>query len=177
MPNVMLRNEQGLTFHDVSTAGGFGHLQKGHGVAFDDIDNDGDQDIYHQLGGFYEGDGFANALFLNPGNDHRFLYVKLVGTMSPRTGVGAKIKVIVDTPGGPRAVHRAVGSVSSFGGSPLRQEIGLGNATRIVRLEVTWPRNATTQVYEDVPLDTLVRAIEGTPVLEVVPMRSIDLER
>ena len=34
-------------FQDVTTSGGFGHLQKGHGIAFGDIDNDGDQDVYH----------------------------------------------------------------------------------------------------------------------------------
>ena len=48
-PNRMFRNEQGQFFQDVTTAGGFGHLQKGHGIAWGDIDNDGDQDIYHTL--------------------------------------------------------------------------------------------------------------------------------
>ncbi|MHC4711025.1 MAG: FG-GAP repeat domain-containing protein, partial [Planctomycetota bacterium] len=55
MPNIMLRNDAGRRFQDVTTSGGFGHLQKGHGVAFADLDRDGDQDIYHQLGGFYPG--------------------------------------------------------------------------------------------------------------------------
>src|SRR6185295_5422391 len=63
MPNVALRNDGGRRFQDVTTSAGLGHLQKGHGVAFADLDNDGDQDIYHQLGGFYPGDRFANALF------------------------------------------------------------------------------------------------------------------
>ena len=67
MPNVMLRNNAGKQFQDVSTSGGFGHLQKGHGIAFADIDQDGDQDLYHQLGGFYKGDAYANSLFHNRG--------------------------------------------------------------------------------------------------------------
>lgn len=33
-------------FQDVTTSGGFGHLQKGHGIAFGDIDNDGGEDIF-----------------------------------------------------------------------------------------------------------------------------------
>ena len=90
MPNVMLRNDRGATFQDVTSAGGFGHLQKGHGISFSDFDNDGDQDIYHQLGGFYRGDGFHNALFLNPG--HRFLTIRLAGETSNTRGVGARIK-------------------------------------------------------------------------------------
>ena len=44
MPNVMLRNDQASRFVDVTFSAGLGHLQKGHGVGFADIDNDGDQD-------------------------------------------------------------------------------------------------------------------------------------
>ena len=60
MPNVALRNAGGTRFQNVTTSTGLGHLQKGHGVAFADFDEDGDQDIYHQLGGFYPGDKFQN---------------------------------------------------------------------------------------------------------------------
>jgi hypothetical protein len=68
MPNRMFRNAEGKYFQDVTTSGGFGHLQKGHGVAFGDIDNDGDQDIYMVIGGALPGDAFQNALFENPGH-------------------------------------------------------------------------------------------------------------
>ena len=70
-PNVMYRNDGGESFSDVTFSGGFGHLQKGHGVAFGDLDRDGDQDIFVQMGGFYPGDGFPNALFENPGHGGR----------------------------------------------------------------------------------------------------------
>ena len=40
-PNVMFRNRGGNRFENVTMAGGFGHLQKGHGVSFADLDNDG----------------------------------------------------------------------------------------------------------------------------------------
>src|SRR5262249_48759549 len=46
IPNRMFRNAEGRFFEDVTTSGGFGHLQKGHGVAFGDLDNDGDQHVY-----------------------------------------------------------------------------------------------------------------------------------
>jgi hypothetical protein len=39
MPNRMFRNAEGKYFQDVTTSGGFGHLQKGHGVSFGDLDN------------------------------------------------------------------------------------------------------------------------------------------
>ncbi len=38
IPNVMYRNLEGTVLADVTMAGGFGHLQKGHVVSFTDLD-------------------------------------------------------------------------------------------------------------------------------------------
>ena len=62
VPNRMFRNQDGINFEEVTSAGGFGHIQKGHGVGFADLDNDGDQDIYTVLGGAYEGDNYYDLL-------------------------------------------------------------------------------------------------------------------
>jgi len=51
----MFPNNGGKVFQDVTTSGGFGHLQKGHAIAFGDIDNDGDEDIFEEMGGAYSG--------------------------------------------------------------------------------------------------------------------------
>ncbi|MCP4654372.1 MAG: hypothetical protein GY856_03025 [bacterium] len=51
VPNKMFRNDRGRRFQDVTTSGGFGHLQKGHGVSFTDVDQDGDQDVFAVMGG------------------------------------------------------------------------------------------------------------------------------
>jgi hypothetical protein len=45
-------------------------------------------------------------------------------------------------------------------------EIGLGDATRIVRLEILWPRSEEPQVFADVPLDAALRIVEGADELE-----------
>jgi hypothetical protein len=60
-------------------------------------------------------------------------------------------------------IHRAAGAVASFGGSTLRQELGLGDATRVTRLEIRWPRTAEPQVFTDVPLDAHLVVREGEP--------------
>ena len=52
IPNRMFRNAEGRRFQDVTTAGGFGHLQKGHGISFADLNNDGQQDIYEVMAEF-----------------------------------------------------------------------------------------------------------------------------
>ena len=46
MPNRMYRNAEGRRFQDVTTAAGFGHLQKGHAVSLRRLDGDGDQDLF-----------------------------------------------------------------------------------------------------------------------------------
>ena len=57
----------GTSFLDVTTSARVGNLQKGHGVSFADLDNDGNEDIYIKMGGAYMGDAYENSLYLNPG--------------------------------------------------------------------------------------------------------------
>ena len=146
MPNRMFRNDGGKRFQDVTTATGTGHLQKGHAVAFADLDNDGDQDIYESIGGAYTSDNFRNVLFENPGTSNRWITLKLEGVKSNRAALGARIKIIAATPSGDRAIYKTVSTGGSFGASPFRQEIGLGNATGIRSVEIFWPVTGRTQV-------------------------------
>src|SRR5688572_20406714 len=94
MPNIMYRNRQGVGFADVTVNGGFGNLQKGHGIAFADIDNDGDQDIFEEMGGAYPGDRFNASLYENPGFGSRWIGVQLRGRRSNRYGIGARIRAV-----------------------------------------------------------------------------------
>ena len=168
-PNAMYRNDSGKGFQDVTFSGGFGHLQKGHGASFGDLDRDGDQDLFVQVGGFFPGDGFVNALYKNPGHGNRWLSVTLIGTRSNRAAIGARIKVtVVDGEGNRRRVHSSVSNGSSFGGSTLTQEIGLGEARTVESLEVYWPTTEIRQIFNDVPLDAHLRVIEGEDELQVV---------
>lgn len=162
-PNVMFRNRGGTRFENVTMSGGFGHLQKGHGVSFADLDNDGDQDVYVQMGGAYPGDKYSDALFENPGFDNRWLTIKLEGRVSNRSAIGARIHVRVRESGKERSIYRHVNSGGSFGCNPLRQTVGLGKADEILALEVVWPATGKTQRFEGVELDQAIRIVEGSP--------------
>ncbi len=168
-PNAMYRNDGGRGFQDVTFSGGFGHLQKGHGVSFGDLDMDGDQDIFVQVGGFYPGDGFVNALYENPGHGNRWLSIRLVGTISNRAAIGARVRVeVMDRNGITREIYATVGNGSSFGASTLIQEVGMGPAAKIVELEVWWPRSDLWQRFRDVPLDSRIRIVEGEDEIEIL---------
>ena len=105
VPDLMYANVGGR-FEDVTESTGTGHLQKGHGVSFADWDDDGDLDLFVVLGGGYPGDRGYNALFQNPGHGRHWLKVRLVGTRTNRSAIGAKLQVDVAGPDGTRSIHR-----------------------------------------------------------------------
>lgn len=167
VPNRMFRNDGGKRFQDVTTAGGFGNLQKGHGVSFGDINNDGYQDIYENMGGAVSGDVYHNVLYLNPGTSNHWITLKLEGVRSNRAALGARIRVVVREPDGEHSYFKTVGSGGSFGASPLRQEIGLGQAQSIERVEVLWPRTGHTQIVTGLTMDRFYKIQEdqAEPIL------------
>lgn len=171
IPNRMYRNDQGRRFQEVTASGGFGHLQKGHGVAFGDIDGDGDQDVLANQGGAYAGDGYYKALFLNPGHGNRWVTLVLEGAEANRAAIGARLKLTLATADGPRIMHATVGSGSSFGGNSLRQEIGLGQAQALERVEVTWPGSGRVQTFVDLEMGRVYRLRENAAGAEPLTIR------
>jgi hypothetical protein len=163
VPNRMFRNDGGRRFQDVTTAGGFGQLQKGHGIAFGDLNNDGPQEIFSKVGGAAETDNYHSQLFLNPGFGNHWIKLQLEGVQTNRVAIGARIKVVILENGRERALHRVVGSGASFGANPLRQEIGLGQAASVERVEIFWPVSGTTQVITGLSRDRTYRIREGEP--------------
>ncbi|MDX1477770.1 MAG: CRTAC1 family protein [Saprospiraceae bacterium] len=174
VPNKMYRNNAGRGLQDVTSSGGFGHIQKGHAVGFGDFDNDGDQDIFQVLGGAYDGDVFENILFENPGvPEHNWVILRLVGTKSNRSAIGAKVRVTTDTG---QTFYRTVTSGSSFGGSSLQVELGLGRAGSIRELHVTWPhRESTPQSFGEVPINTCILLTEGQGTFTQQALPTFDL--
>ncbi len=151
MPHVLLRNEEGKRFSNVTAEAGVGELHKGHGVVFADLARSGHEDILAGLGGAVPSDKHAMRVFENPGNDNDWINVRLKGVKSNRAGIGARISVTVQNDGRPeRAIYRTVGDTSSFGGNPVEQHIGLGHGARIVAVDVWWPATNTRQHFTGV---------------------------
>jgi hypothetical protein len=168
IPNRMFRNDGGRRFQDVTVAGNFGHIQKGHAVAFADLDEDGDQDVFEEMGGAHLSDKAYTSLY-------RTRATRTAGWCSssrgrpPTAARSARAsRSRVEGKGGTRAIHRVVNSGGSFGANPLRQEIGLGDATRVASVEITWPVTGKTQRIEGLKTNAFYRIREGdaaaTPV-------------
>jgi hypothetical protein len=174
IPNKMYKNVEGKNFVDVTNAARVGQLQKGHGVSFADIDNNGTQDIATDLGGAFLGDAYNTALYYNPGDaNNNWIGLKLEGTTSNKQSIGAKITVTVTENGKQRMMYKELNSGGSFGCSPLRQSIGIGTAKIIDEIKITWPVSGITQLYKNITPNHFLKITEGKQEAEPLPVKPI----
>jgi hypothetical protein len=169
LPKVLLRNNEGKAFVDISSSAGIGDLHKGHGTAFADLDNSGQEDILASMGGATPGDAHAFRVFKNPGNESDWINIKLVGVKTNRAALGARIKITVqDKEKVTRSIYRTVSSGGSFGASPLAQHIGLGKSARILTIEVSWPASKTSQTFSEVSPNQFIQISEFSKEYKVL---------
>ena len=177
VPNKMFMNMQANRFADITAEARVGHLQKGHAISFADFDNDGDQDIYIEMGGAYKGDSFHNSFYLNPGQNKKNHWVSLDLIRKDNMNViGTSVRVTFYENGIKRNVYRDVNSGGSFGASPLRREIGIGEATLIDEIEVIWHPGNRSQIFRNVAVDQFLRVHEGVDTLQILKLKSLNFE-
>jgi hypothetical protein len=125
----------------------------GRGTAFADYDNDGDVDVV--VSNVHD---TPDLFRLESRSTHHWLLVKLVGTRSNRSAIGARVRCVYrDT----TLVDEVKGGGSYISQNDPRVHFGLGNAVRVDRLEVRWP-NGLTETWADVRPDQILKLVEGT---------------
>lgn len=154
IPNGMLRNLGNFKFSDVSsTAGATFIVPRSHrGAAFGDLNNDGKIDIVVSTL------NDKAQLFLNRTvNTNHWILLNLVGTKDNRDGLGTKVKITTAEGVQYNMCTTAVGYSSS---SDKRVHFGLGKATTIDKIELSWP-TGVKQTLTNVKADQVLTIVEG----------------
>ena len=137
--DALFRNNGDETFTDVSAEAGIAQLPRrvGRGTTFGDYDNDGDVDI------FIVNNHAPPTLLRNEAAGMNWLHVKLHGTGANRNAIGAKIRLKTANAVQMREICAGESYLSS---NSYLAEFGLGAATKIEWLEVTWPNGETQRM-------------------------------
>jgi hypothetical protein len=155
LPNMMYMGQRRGTactgqMENVSALNGVGTVQKGHGIVFFDFDDDGDQDVFSNLGGMWPADVWVSQLFVNESvPKNHWIKIRLRGRRTNYYGVGATIKITARRPDGSTLVrYRQMDNETGFGSAPYLAHVGLLDAVAVEGVEVYWPASRCRATYK-----------------------------
>jgi hypothetical protein len=148
-PRMLLRNAGNGKLENCSLNSGPGisDLHSSRGCALGDFDNDGDVDIV-----VMNMSEPPSLLRNDTRTGNHWLKLKLTGTLSNRSAIGASVVV---TAGGRRRRQDVLSQSSFYSQNDLRLHFGLGAAKRAESIEIRWP-SGTVQQLRDVAGDRIV---------------------
>ena len=131
-PRLVFRNTSGAAFENVTSASGAAATpHSSRGAAFGDIDNDGDIDVL-----VMNMNEPPSLLRNDYRGEHSWLTIKLDGTSSNRSAIGA---TIVLTSRGVKQARTVLSQSSFYSHDDLRVHFGLGDAQQADQLDIIWP--------------------------------------
>ncbi len=150
--NKTFHNLDGIHFEPIGATWGLDHLGISYAAAAGDLDQDGDIDLVVM------NVDEPVSIFRNDIGQSNSLTVKLQGTLSNRSGIGAKVRV--ESPLGKQVVDFSPqrGFLSSH--EPTLH-FGMGNHTNVERLTVEWP-SGVVQTYQNLPVNQVVTLTENS---------------
>lgn len=147
--NHVFKNNNDFTFINKSDSWGFGEPGFSNGVAYSDLDNDGDLDIIvnniNSVAGIYENN-------IVPGNYH-YLKVNLAGPVTNPFGLGSVVTVRTGDITQKQELTLSRGYQSSV---PPTVHFGLAQTDTIDELTITWP-DKKQQVLKNIRSDQALK--------------------
>jgi hypothetical protein len=144
--NFLYHNNGDGTFAKVDTDDGWGI------ASWVDYDNDGFLDLFLSPFGQFAGIRLTNRLYHNDGNSNAWLNVKLVGTVSNRSAIGAKVRVRAFFRGQDRWQLREISGGEGGGNQQsLNAEFGLADASVVETLRIEWPSGIVQELHDVAP--------------------------
>jgi hypothetical protein len=143
---LVFQNQHDGTFRDVSSGAGpaVSVPEVSRGAAFGDFDNDGRVDaVVENI------DGSPLVLRNVTKSDAQWVTIQLVGTKSNRLALGAKVTLVA---GSLVQVDEVRSGGSYLSQNDLRLHFGLGQYSRVDRLEIRWP-SGSTEVLKSLQAD------------------------
>jgi enediyne biosynthesis protein E4 len=158
---LLYRNLGNGRFADVtdSAGPGFAPLRPARGLATGDLDGDGRPEVV--IVNMNE----KPALLKNVGPRQNAIAVRLAGTRSNRSAIGARCTIEA---GGRKQIAEVVSGGSYFSQNSLTLYFGLGKAETVDRIEVRWPMGET-QTWTNVAANRTVALTEGTAGIATRP--------
>ena len=158
-PRVLYWNSGHGKFKDISKEAGPGitQPQSSRGLAIADLWNDGRQEAVINNVSDYP------LLLVNRApNDNHWLGIHLLGVVSNRDAIGARVRVIGAGPETPRVWVDEVRSGSSYSSNnDMRLHFGLGSVASVASVEVRWP-NGKEEVFPGVTANQIISLKEGS---------------
>ncbi len=174
--DVIITNDNAPTRYFRNDGGTFIYLPGGlstptatNGAVNGDYDNDGDLDVFFNgLGN--NGNNSSVGLFRNDtaAGNRKWVNIKLTGTVSNRSALGAMIRIKSAINGAPVWQMREVNAQNSFQGqNDLRVHFGIGDAQLIDSLIIKWPKGLT-EIFTGITPNKFYNAVEGQGINEIV---------
>jgi enediyne biosynthesis protein E4 len=152
IPNFLFRNNGDLTFTDQSRAWGLHHPSISHGVAYADLNNDGDLDLVvnNMNGPAFILENRSERLL--PGR-RNFLRLELRGPHGNLGGYGAKVTI---RNGEMKQYHEHTPYRGYKSSVEQVVHFGVGSTTSVESLEIVWP-DGLSQRLTNVPANQVLR--------------------
>jgi hypothetical protein len=153
-PRVLFRNLGNGKFEDVSAelSSVITTPSTGRGCAFGDFNNDGAVDIL-----INNQNSTPSLLRCETANHNRWINLKLEGTKSNRSAIGARV---LCEAGALRQIDEVRSGGSYISQNDLRIHFGLGEAHVVDLLQVNWP-SGTVDTWRKLPTNRFLKLREG----------------